>query len=122
MKKEEAGRRVAKVESEVQRVVANYILSHLQREVSGLLTVSHVQMPADLRTAKIFVSVLNSSESLKSVLEKLQEHAPQIQSEINNKLRMRYCPRISFYEDHTTDKLMKIEGILRELSANKPKE
>lgn len=110
------GRRVAKVEMEVQRVVAQYLLGPLRGTFSGLVTVTKVQMPADLRTAKIYISVLNPEGKVSDVIETLQESAADIQHEINAKLRMRYCPKLTFFEDQSLEKVLKVEGLLKEIA------
>ncbi len=118
------GRRVARVENEVQRIVAQYLITHLNEELPGLVTVSRVKMPADLRTAKVYVSALFTDEHgakleqevlMDQILETLQERASEIQSYINKNLRMRYCPRLTFYKDEVTEHVSKIEGIIHDL-------
>ena len=113
------GRRVQRVELEVQKTVAQFLLSGLRVRLPGLVTVSRVLMPADLRTAKVYISVLGSDEEREAALEKLQEQAFEIQRYIGQELRMRYCPKLTFYRDDTTEHVLKIDRILHELEENK---
>lgn len=125
------GRRVARVENEVQRVIAQYLIAHLNEELPGLITVSRVRMPADLRTAKVYVSALFTEEDgdlehqeklMEEILETLQDRASEIQSAINKHLRMRYCPKLTFFKDDVTDHVLKIEGLIHELKKEKKDE
>jgi len=113
------GRRVAKVEMEVQRIVAQYLLGAIKDTYSGLVTVTRVQMPADLRTAKVYISILNPGGKEDDVLEILQDRAPEIQSAINDKLRMRYCPKLTFFKDGSMEKVLKVEGLLKDLATQR---
>ncbi len=136
------GRRVARVEKEVQSVVSTFVIQRLQSELPGLVTVTKVMIPADLRTAKVFVSLLQSHVSeisntnsndlnldqardsaVKKDLEQinksvkiLQSWAPDIQNEIGRKLQMKYLPKLTFMADESTDKILKIERLISTLN------
>lgn len=109
------GRRVHRVEQEVQKTVAQYLISGFRARLPGLVTVSRVIMPADLRTAKVYVSVLGTEAERKEALEILQERAFDVQNFIGKELRMRYCPKLTFFPDDTTEHVLKIDRILHEL-------
>lgn len=131
MKNMNDGRRVARVEREVQSVISAFIIQRVQRELPGLITVTRVQIPADLRQARVFVSLLqtnveelkNSTQAkvLKEAVGILQDWAPDIQEEIGNKLDMKYLPKLTFFPDESTEKILKIEKIISEMSAKAPK-
>lgn len=120
------GRRVARVEREVQSVISTFIISRLQRELPGLITVARVQIPADLRQARVYVSLLQTNvEQLSAAAEKkdltkavdiLQSWAPEIQHEIGEKLNMKYLPKLTFFADESTDKILKVEKLISEIS------
>lgn len=109
-------RRVARMEKELQQIVALYLLSGFKNPLPGLVTISHVKMPADLRSAKVYVSVLGSEKEKAVVIENLQERAFEIQKYISAKLNTRYCPKLTFYHDETTEHVLKIERILQDLN------
>ncbi|MNL52739.1 Ribosome-binding factor A [compost metagenome] len=72
-------------------------------------------MPGDLRTAKVYISVLGADDAKEEVLEILQERAFEIQNFIGKELKMRFCPKLTFYSDHATDQILKIDKIIQEL-------
>ncbi len=113
------GRRVARAEKEVQMAVAQYILHGLNERLPGIVTVSLVKMPADLRSAKVFISVLGSENEKDQVMEILQGKARYIQTHLGQHLRMRYCPKLQFFSDTTTESVLKVERILKELQDQK---
>lgn len=125
------GRRVARVEREVQSVISTFIISRLQRELPGLITVARVQIPADLRQARVYVSLLQTNvedlqnatqgKVLAEAVKILQSWAPEIQDEIGNKLNMKYLPKLTFFADESTEKILKVEKIISEISKNPSK-
>lgn len=109
------GRRVARVEREIQATIAQFLIRGFKTPLPGLVTVASVKMPADLRAAKVYVSVLGSDEQKSETIELLQERAFEIQKYIGAELKMRYCPKLTFFPDHTTEEVLKVERILHEL-------
>ncbi len=125
------GRRVARVEREVQSVISTFIIQRLQRELPGLITVARVQIPADLRQARVYVSLLQTNvedlqaatqgKVLAEAVKILQSWAPEIQDEIGDKLNMKYLPKLTFFADESTEKILKVEKIISEISKNPSK-
>lgn len=113
------GRRVARVEREIQATIAQFLIRGFKTPLPGLVTVAQVKMPADLRAAKVYVSVLGSDKQQEEALEILQERAFEIQNYIGKELKMRYCPKLTFYPDHTTEQVLKVEKILHELEVER---
>lgn len=121
MKSREKGdnRRVSRVEQEVQKTVAQFLISGFRFPLPGLVTISRVMMAGDLRTAKIYISVLGSEPERELALETLQARAFEVQNYIGKELRMRFCPKLTFFMDHTTEHVLKIDRILHELEQAK---
>ncbi|WP_374001629.1 30S ribosome-binding factor RbfA [Bdellovibrio bacteriovorus] len=109
------GRRVARVEREIQATIAQFLIRGFKVPLPGLVTVASVKMPADLRAAKVYISVLGDEKQQDEALDLLQERAFEIQNYIGKELKMRYCPRLTFYLDHATEQVLKVEKILHEL-------
>ncbi|MGZ3691035.1 MAG: 30S ribosome-binding factor RbfA [Pseudobdellovibrio sp.] len=112
------GRRKIRVEKEVQEVISGFIIRQLRHDLPGVVTVTRVMMPTDFRTASVHVSYFAPVEGGKEidVAEVLQSWASDIQDEIGHVMKMRYCPKITFYNDETTEKILKIEKIIDEIS------
>lgn len=122
------GRRVSRFEHEIQSIVSLYIIQNLQSELPGLVTIGRVHVPADLRTANVYVSLLDMSEEkniekkekdLQSALKILQSWAKDIQGEIDRKLKMKYVPKLTFFADESTEKILKIEKLLSGMTSPK---
>lgn len=109
------GRRVPRVEKEIRDIVATYLIRHFAND---FLSVSQVRVTKDLKGATLYVSSLKYSPVPDDVLERLQEDAKNIQSEINKRLRMKYCPRLKFINDDGGDRGEKIDQLLAQI---KPK-
>ncbi len=88
---------------------------------SGMVSVTYVIVTGDLRSAKIFVTILQENEDKKLLeedIEIMQEEAKQIQKEVGHQLPMKFCPKLTFILDPSLDRILKIDGILHEISQN----
>ncbi len=115
----DGGRRIARAEQEIQKTIAQFLVSGFSHRLLGLVTVSKVMMPADLRAAKVYISVLGTDEEQKNTIEVLQKRAFEIQKFIGDQLRMRFCPKLTFFADDTTEHVLKVDRILHELEEQK---
>ncbi|MGZ3744366.1 MAG: 30S ribosome-binding factor RbfA [Pseudobdellovibrionaceae bacterium] len=120
MKKEgDGGRRVARVEREVQQTIARFLISGFKLSLPGIVTVARVHMPGDLRTAKVYISVIGAPSQLEEAVKLLQERAFEIQNYLGKELKMRYCPKLTFYADFETQQILKVEKILQDLETER---
>jgi ribosome-binding factor A len=109
-------RRVPRVEKELQGLISQYISSMYKGEIQGLLTINHVRVAGDLRSAQVHVSLLGGTEiDAKKAVAILQKHAVDIQSYVHERLPMKYCPKLSFLIDKGLDKVLKVEALLHEI-------
>ena len=118
------GRRIARIEREVQETIAQFLIRGFKTPIPSLLTVASVKMNQDLRTAKVYVSVLAVGEGKNqeaAAIDTLQERAFEIQNFIGKELKMRYCPKLTFIADRSTDHVLKVEKILHELEQERIK-
>ena len=56
-----------------------------------------------------------NEDDLDLSLEILQAWAPEMQQAINQKIQMKYLPRLTFYADESSERILKIENLLSTL-------
>lgn len=107
-------RRVQRVEKELREIVASYVIRHCNED---MYNVNGVKVSKDLRQAKVFVSIIGQINVSQDKLDELQEHSSEIQREIAKKLRMKYCPKIKFYNDESVAMAEKVDAILANIKS-----
>jgi len=117
----EKNRRLLRVERELRDVIGRYLISGFRGELTGLVSVSRVQVSADLRIAWVFVSVMGTQQEQEQSLESLREYAADVQAEIHRQLRMKFTPRIKFDLDRGLEKQLQVEETLRRIALEKEK-
>jgi len=109
-------RRIARLNSLLREVITEVIKREAKDpNISPLTSVTSVEISADLKHAKVYISVIGSEEERKRTMDALESCAGFIGSHSSKKVRMRYFPTLTFFLDHSVDDQMKIEKLLKEI-------
>jgi ribosome-binding factor A len=107
-----AGARMRRINEVLREVVGAAIAGDLSDPRIGFVTVTAVQTSPDLRTAKVFVSVLGEEEDRVATLEALRSSHGVIQSRIAAETRMKRTPTLTFHYDETIEQGVRISRLL----------
>ena len=110
----EKNRRLQRAEKEIYEVISTYLMQKQSGSSEDLVSLTQVLVSPDLRKVKAFVCVIGKERVDDEALEILQSHAPEIQNLFNKRFRMKYCPKIQFFNDDSVRMLAKIDRILKE--------
>lgn len=112
-------RRMPKVDDLIQSEVAEL----LQREVKhpalqdALVSITRVETSPDLRSSRVFVSVMGpEGDDGSAVLEALDHSEPFLHRELMKRLHMRRVPRIRFILDRSIAEGDRISALMREVA------
>jgi ribosome-binding factor A len=108
-------RRMEKVAEAIRQVVSMAILVEIKDPRVRDVTVTFVEVSADLRVAKVHVSVMGDDTHQNLTLRGLQSAAGFLQSKLARELELRYTPKITFLLDQGVKKSIEIAKILREV-------
>jgi len=109
-----ASARMRRINEVLREVVGAAIGTELSDPRIGFVTVTSVKTSPDLRTAKVYVSVLGSEEEREATLSGLRSSRGVIQSKIAAETRMKRTPTISFHYDETIEQGVRISRLLEE--------
>ena len=109
-----AGPRMRRVNEVLREVVGAAIANDLSDPRIGFVTVTSVETSPDLRTAKVFVSVLGDEQARAESLEGLRSSHGVLQTRIAAETRMKRTPTLSFHYDDTIEQGVRISQLLDE--------
>lgn len=91
----------------------------IRREVKdpriGFMSITEVEVTPDLRTARVFVSVLGPDEERAETLKALRSAAGFIRFHLRPRMRMRQIPEVQFREDRSMEHAQRINRALKDL-------
>jgi len=91
------------------------ILTELRDPRVKNVTVVGVEVLPDMKSAKVFVSIMGSEKEQQLALSGLQNAAGFLQAKIAERLVARYTPRLTFVLDKGIKKSLEVSRILREV-------
>jgi len=117
-----ASRRVARLSQAVREVVSSSILFQLRDPRIKNVTVLRVEVAADVRTAKIYVSVMGTEKERALCLHGLNASRGFLQSKIADRIETRYTPVLKFIlDDAVSSSAEEAVRILQELEDERRK-
>lgn len=110
-----SSRRVLKAAQAVREVVSMAILTDLKDPRIKNVTVTFVEVSADLRLAKVHVSVMDDETKQNLCLNGLRNAAGYLQQKVGKRIDTKYTPRLQFVLDKGVKNSMLVTKILDEV-------
>src|SRR5256714_11877922 len=111
-----AGARMRRVNEAVREVVSAHIAEDLKDPRIGFVTVTGVETSVDLRSARVFVSVLGEAAEREAALAGLASASGYLQQRVGEELRMKRTPTLAFVHDDSIDAGMRISKLIEDVS------
>jgi ribosome-binding factor A len=107
-----AGERMRRIDEVLRETIGSAIASDLEDPRIGFVTVTAVETSPDLRTARVYVSVLGDEEEREATLAALRSSHGILQAAIARGARMKYTPKLSFHYDEGPERAMRLNRLL----------
>lgn len=109
-------RRTQQMGEFLREEVTAIIRSEIDDPRLGFWTVTRVEVPSDLRTAHVYISVLGTDVERKATITALRGAAGFIRGHLKPRMRTRIIPELDFRDDNSMEYAEEIDRTLRELS------
>ena len=107
-----AAPRVRKIESQLQRVVAELIAREVKDPRVGSVTVTAVRLSADMGVARIYITPFASQHAPEEVLQGLTHAGGFLRGQVGRQLGLRHAPRLEFALDDTAEKAARLSSLI----------
>lgn len=109
-------RRTERVNDLLEEEISDLLRREVQdpRITDGLVSVTEVTVSADLRRAKVFVSMLAGDDERDATLKALISAAPFLHRQLRKRLTIRHVPALEFMHDDSIEHGARILDLLRE--------
>jgi ribosome-binding factor A len=120
MKKE--SRRSQRVSDLVRAEISRLVLLEAHDPELRKVTITDVQMPADLRSARVYFSALGGEEERERALEALDRASGFLRREVGRRCALRFAPELHFFADRSIERGARIEEILANVAPPAPED
>lgn len=105
-------RRTARVERLLRNAISQVVLHDVVDPRMGFVTVTKVHVADDLKTAKVFVSIIGSETDVNKTFAGLQHALGFIQRRVAAEVKLRYIPRLRLVLDDSVKRSVRISELL----------
>ena len=107
-----ASKRLARLNEQLKREISESIRTQVRDPRVGLVTVTAVEVAADLGSAKVYVRSTDDGVHRRATLEGLEAAAPFIRTSLGRVLSLRRVPELRFRWDRSLEHASRIEEVL----------
>jgi ribosome-binding factor A len=109
-------RRPDRLAEAIREEVARFLNEKVKDpRITGMVTVSAVEVTRDLRTAKVFVSILGEEGNRAKTFEGLDSLAGHLRARLGKSLGLRSAPEILFRHDESVARAARIDALLAQI-------
>lgn len=108
-----ANNRLAKIEGEFKRGLSEIFLTDIKDpRMSEMASVTRVEITQDLKYAKVYVSIFDTPKKIEDTLLALRSAEGFIRSRLNEKIKIRRIPNMTFVHDNSIEYSIQISKLL----------
>ncbi|MFH1777596.1 MAG: 30S ribosome-binding factor RbfA [Candidatus Omnitrophota bacterium] len=111
--------RVLKVAEAIKVEVSDIIQRHLKDPRVGFVTITHVELTADLRFARIYFSVYGDDKEKSETTDGIKSSLRFIRRELGHRLRLKFVPEIVFKLDESVEHSIRIQEVINQINKGK---
>jgi ribosome-binding factor A len=110
----EKGFRTRRVADLVQAELSRLLIAEFQDPSSGLITVTRVEMTADLQTAHVYLSFFGEVRA-EEVLDMIERRKGYLRKSIASEVKLKYNPTLIFSRDPGPEYESRIDRLIERL-------
>ena len=105
-------RRTDRLGDQIRAEIADIIAKKLKDPRVGFVTVTSVDVSADLRHAKVYVSILGDEKTQTETMKGLNSASGFVRGEIGRRIKIKFTPDIVFRQDNSLEQAAHVLDIL----------
>ena len=111
-----ADKRLVKIEGEFKRGLSEIFLTDIKDpRMSKMTSVTRVEITQDLKYAKVYVSIFDTPKNIEDTLMALRSAEGFIRAKLNEKIKIRRIPNMTFIHDNSIEYSIQISKLLDEV-------
>jgi ribosome-binding factor A len=108
------GDRMRRIDEVMRKVIGSAIATELEDPRIGFVTVTSVTTSPDLRSARVYVSVLGEEDDREETLKALASSHGKLQAAIAREVRIKHTPTLTFYYDDSLERGVRLAHLLED--------
>ena len=109
-------KRSDRVGDQIRLEIADILTRRMKDPRVGFVTLTTVDVTADLKQAWVYVTVLQEGAQANEAIATLGRATGFIRGELGRRLKLRYVPELKFVRDTSVDQVRKVMALLDEVT------
>lgn len=106
-----------RVRKTLMKEISDILLKEIKDpKISGLISITDVEVSHDNSYAKVFYSVLSSDDKKEEIIEAIKKNTPRIRYEVGKRVRLRLTPELNFILDESLERGARITDLIDKIS------
>ncbi len=114
--------RILRVAELLKREIGEAIRREIPVAQAGLVCVNDINVSGDLKTARVYLSLLGTPEQKKVAVDLLNHNRVRIQMLMSKSVVLKQTPKIKFFYDESVNRGNRVLSIIEELEKALPVE
>ncbi|MBI4431453.1 MAG: 30S ribosome-binding factor RbfA [Candidatus Omnitrophica bacterium] len=108
-------KRIGRVAEQIREIMSDVILNRMKDPRLGFITITRVQVTDNLRHAKVYFSVYGGQKDKQGTKAAFAHSERFLQRALNNRLKIRTIPKLSFVFDPSVEHAFELEKIIKKI-------
>jgi len=106
-----------RVRKTLMKEISDILLKDIRDpKITGLVSITDVEVSHDNSYAKVFYSVLASEDKKQEIVDAIEKNTPKIRYEIGKRVRLRLTPELKFILDESLERGARITDLIDKIS------
>ncbi len=115
MKSKRPYKRTDRVGNQILSILGDVLTKYIDLSHIGFVTFTHVDIAPDLRTAKVFYSILNPKMTREKARIEINQRRKAFKKFMSPELTIKHTPDLKFYHDDSLEYGEKIDRLFHDL-------
>jgi len=105
-----------RIARELRREISDILRNEVKDPRIGFVSLTDVEVTADVRQAKVFFSVMGDDSDKRRALEALRAAGGFIRTEVARRIRLRHVPELQFVLDESIERGVRVIDLMSKLA------
>lgn len=95
--------------------ISQIITQKLKDPLVGMTTVTAIKLTEDLKSARVYVSIMGDEQTREKGLKGLERAKKYIRKELGDRTDLKFVPALTFYYDSSIDYAQNIQSLITKI-------
>ena len=114
-------RRTDRVNEQLREEISTILARQIKDpRLKGVISITRVVTSGDLRSARVFISVMGRQKTKKAALDGIQSAATFLRRELRDRINMRHTPFLTYELDDSLEEADQVLRLMDKISTDEP--